>query len=256
MTRAEFKENLLVSLDTLRSHKVRSALTLLGIVIGVTSVISVAAIIDGLNRFVSDKVEKMGSRTYFVLRFPFGTDPNRMPERIRLRKYIQYSDADRIRESVRTIDKVTAIGTRAFMLGDSNEIRYGGQRVERIFVRGASPDYCEVIPMFVVEQGRYYNQGEEDRAAAVVVLGASVAESLFGRLDALGKQVMLNGAPYDVIGVFAHDERGAAGRARRRPVRDDAAVDVPQAQSADQGAGHPLFRTARSGCRAGSERRH
>jgi putative ABC transport system permease protein len=66
MTRAEFQENLMVALDTLRAHKVRSSLTLLGIVIGVTSVISVAAIINGLNKFISDKVEQLGSRSYFV----------------------------------------------------------------------------------------------------------------------------------------------------------------------------------------------
>ena len=206
MTRAEFRENLLVSLDTLRSHKVRSGLTLLGIVIGVASVISVAAIIDGLNRYIAHKVEQLGSRTYFVTRMPFGTDPNRMPERIRLRKYLQYSDADRIRETVRTIDKVSALGTRAAMLGDTNELRYQGKRVEQLFVRGASPDYCEIIPMFVVEQGRYYNQGEEERAAPVIVIGSALADSLFGRADPLGKQVMLNGAAYDVIGVFAPDE--------------------------------------------------
>ena len=73
MTRAEFQENLLVALDTLRAHKVRSALTLLGIVIGVTSVISVAAIINGLNRFISDRIEQLGSRSYFVGRMGFGS---------------------------------------------------------------------------------------------------------------------------------------------------------------------------------------
>lgn len=206
MTRSEFRENLLVSLDTLRAHKVRSALTLLGIVIGVASVISVAAIIDGLNKFISDKVEKLGSRTYFVTRFPFGTDPTRMPERYRTRRYFQYEDADKLREMSRTIESVTAMGTRASFLGQDNEIRYGGERVERLIVRGASADYVDVIPMFQVELGRFYTQGEVERAAPVVVLGQAVADSLFGRASPLGKQVMLNGAQYEVIGVFAHDE--------------------------------------------------
>jgi len=206
MTRAEFRENLLVSLDTLRAHKVRSGLTLLGIVIGVASVISVAAIIDGLNKFISDKVEKLGSRTYFVTRFPFGTDPNRMPERIRIRKYFEYEDAERLRAVSRSIDQVTAMGTRAPFLGQTNEIRYGGERAEKLIVRGADANYTDVIPMFVVERGRYYTQGEVERSAAVVVLGAAIADSLFGQREPVGKQVMLNGAPYEVIGVFAHDE--------------------------------------------------
>src|SRR2546429_3786232 len=98
MTRHEATENLLVALDTLRSHKVRSSLTVLGIVIGVTSVISVASIIDGLNQYVQDKVDSLGSRTFFVTRLPPGTDPNRMPLKIRIRKYIDYSDAAYLRE--------------------------------------------------------------------------------------------------------------------------------------------------------------
>ena len=85
---AEARENLLVALDTLRSHKVRSSLTILGIVIGVTSVISVASIIDGLNAYIQNKVESFGARTYFVSRIPLGPRFGRMPEKIRMRKYI------------------------------------------------------------------------------------------------------------------------------------------------------------------------
>lgn len=206
MTRSEFRENLIVSLDTLRAHKVRSALTLLGVVIGVTSVITVAAIIDGLNKYVADKVEKMGSRSYFITRFPFGTDPNRMPEKYRLRRQFQYDDAEKLRPLAPGIDKLSALGTRASFFGDTNELRYGGERVERVIIRGAGVDYCDVIPMFVVEQGRYYTQAEVDRAAPVVVLGQAVADSLFGRATPLGKQIMMNGSPFEVIGVFAHDE--------------------------------------------------
>ena len=95
MTRAELHENLLVALDTLRTHKVRSGLTVLGIVIGVTSVISVAAIIQGLNGYISARVEAMGSRTFFVSPIPF-----RRRFRTRAREYpqaqkrFQMTDAD------------------------------------------------------------------------------------------------------------------------------------------------------------------
>ena len=86
MQPSQARENLIAALDMLRSSKVRSALTILGIVIGVSSVISMAAIIQGLNRFVQDRVESLGSRTYFVTRFPPGMDPSRWPEHIRTRK--------------------------------------------------------------------------------------------------------------------------------------------------------------------------
>src|SRR5260370_37761066 len=95
MTLSQARENLLSALETLRNNKVRSALTVIGIIIGVSSVISMAAIIGGLNKFVQDKVESLGSRTYFLSRFPPGTDPTRGPERIRTRKYFEYRSEER-----------------------------------------------------------------------------------------------------------------------------------------------------------------
>jgi len=206
MTRAEFQENLMVALDTLRAHKVRSSLTLLGIVIGVTSVISVAAIINGLNKFISDRVEQLGSRTYFVGRMGFGMDPGRLPERIRKRKYLEYGYASRIKEMAPAVERITAMGTRAFFFGASNEARYGGQRVENVVLRGANADYCEIIPLFSVELGRMFTPAEDARSAQVAVIGAGIANSLFGRADPLGKRIMVNGVPYEVVGVFAPDE--------------------------------------------------
>src|SRR5512138_3962968 len=123
MTRAELRENLLVALDTLRSHKVRSSLTILGIVIGVTSVISVASIIDGLNGYIQTRVESIGSRTYFVSRIPFGPRFGRLPESIRMRKYFGDKDADYLRGLCPHVEYVTTFGTRAFFFGDTNDIR-------------------------------------------------------------------------------------------------------------------------------------
>lgn len=104
MTTAELRENLLVAMDTLRSHKVRSGLTILGIVIGVTSVISVAAIIDGLNAHVQSRVENMGARTYFVSRIPFGFRYGRLPENIRVRKYLTEADAEYLRSACPSLE--------------------------------------------------------------------------------------------------------------------------------------------------------
>jgi putative ABC transport system permease protein len=213
MTRHEVIENLLVAMDTLRTHKVRSGLTMLGIVIGVTSVISVASVIDGLNRFVQDKVDSLGSRTYFITRLPPGTDPNRMPLRIRIRKYIDYSDAAYLRETCPDIATATTFGTRAFFFGQTNVISYEGQRVERVFLRGAEPELAEAILLYAVGQGRFISRYDVDHARAVVVLGTDIADSLFPNTDPIGKSVHLNGELFEVTGVFEKDSGffGAGG---------------------------------------------
>jgi putative ABC transport system permease protein len=87
------------ALATLRGHKVRSGLTILGIVIGVTSVISVASIIDGLNLYIQRRVESFGSRTYFISRIPFGQPPDRLPEKMRTRRYLEVDYAQFLLQS-------------------------------------------------------------------------------------------------------------------------------------------------------------
>ena len=206
MTPAQARENFLAAMGTLRSSKVRSALTVLGIVIGVSSVISMAAIIQGLNKFVQDKVESLGSRTYFLSRFPPGTDPSRWPERIRTRKYFQYDYADFVREAAPDVQIVTTVGTRGFFFGDTNLITSGNRSVEKVIVRGAEPQYIEAIPLFAIERGRFISAFDQEHARPVVVLGAAISESLFPNTDAISKTVRINGAVYEVIGVFQHDQ--------------------------------------------------
>jgi putative ABC transport system permease protein len=203
----DIRENFLVAWSTLRANGVRSALTILGIVIGVTSVISVAAIIEGLNKFISDKVESFGPNTYFMARIPLG-DPRaffNQPEKIRIRKHFEWDYGEKMRTQSRYLKTVTVFGTRASFFGDANDIRYGSERVERVILRGTEPEYTDAIPLFSVEHGRFISKFDVDHARQVVVLGAAIAESLFGNLDPLGKTVRLNALPYEVIGVFAHD---------------------------------------------------
>jgi len=169
-------------------------------------VISMAAIIQGLNKFVQDRVESLGSRTYFLTRFPPGTDPSRMPDRIRTRKYLEYSYAEFIRQAAPDVENVNTVGTRGFFLGDSNLITSGDRSVEKVIVRGAEPEYVEALPLFSIARGRFISSFDEEHARAVVVLGAAICESLFPNLDPLGKTVRINGITYEVIGVFEHDQ--------------------------------------------------
>ena len=206
MTLAQARENFAAAMQTLYSSKVRSALTVLGIVIGVSSVISMAAIIQGLNKFVQDRVESLGSRTYFLTRFPPGTDPSHMPDKIRVRRYIGYDYAEFIRAAAPHVENINTVGTRGFFFGDSNRITSGDHTVEKVIVRGAEPEYTTALPLFNIEHGRFISNFDQEHARPVVVLGAAIAESLFPDSDPLGKTVRLNGSVYEVIGVFSHDQ--------------------------------------------------
>jgi len=206
MTPAQTRENFLAAMETLRSSKVRTALTVLGIVIGVSSVIAMASIIQGLNKFVQDRVESLGSRTYFLLRFPPGTDPAHWPAKIRMRKFFDYGYAPFIRSASPDVDVVTTFGTRGFFLGESNLITYADKSVEKVIIRGVEPEYSDAIPLFSVNKGRFITEFDEQHARAVVVLGAAISESLFPNTDPIGKTVRLNGWTYEVIGVFEHDQ--------------------------------------------------
>src|ERR1700758_670901 len=206
MTSSQARENFLAALATLRSAKVRSGLTVLGIIIGVSSVISMASIIQGLNKFVQDKVESLGSRAYFVSRFPPGSDPSRWPQSIRTRRYFEYDYADFIRQAAPDVQIVTTVGTRGFFFGDSNLITRGHHSVKKVIGRGPEPEYTGGIPLFAIERGRFISAFDEQHARPVVVLGAAISESLFPNADAVGKTVRINGSVYEVVGVFEHDQ--------------------------------------------------
>jgi len=206
MTRQEITENLLVALDTIRARKVRSGLTILGIVIGVTSVIAVASIIDGLNGVIKQRVEKLGSRTLFITRIPAGTGPGRMPQKVRVRKYLQDDDARFVVESCPSVSYATTFANRINFGQAADTIRYGDAHVERFFLRGVEPEYIDAFPLFAVAEGRFISQYDQDHARDVVVIGQAIATSLFPQVDPVGKMVRVNGRLSEVVGIFEPDQ--------------------------------------------------
>jgi putative ABC transport system permease protein len=206
MTRHEVFENLSVAIDTIRSRKVRSALTILGVVIGVTTVIAVASIIDGLNGEIKDRVARLGSNTLFVTRFPAMQNTARLPAKFRVRKYLQEDDADFIEETSPAVAFATVFANRINFNDQVDEIRYGDAHVERFFLRGVQPHYIDAFPLFAVSAGRFISTFDEEHARDVVVIGRAIADSLFPNVDPLGKSARLDGRLYEVVGVFEPDE--------------------------------------------------
>src|ERR1700678_4080612 len=206
MTRHEVFENLSVALDTLRARKVRSGLTILGIVIGVTTVIAVASIIGGWNGEIKDRVQRLGSNTLFITRIPPIQNTARLPAKIRVRKYLQEEDAAFIEDASPAVSYATVFANRINFNDQVDEIRYGDEHVERFFLRGAQPAYINAFPLFAVAEGRFISAFDDEHARNVIVIGRSIADSLFPSVDPLGKPVRLNGRLYEVVGVFEPDQ--------------------------------------------------
>jgi len=203
MTRWEWKQSVQVALGTLATQKMRAFLTMLGVIIGVASVISVAAIIQGLNQHITDKVRSIGSQSFFFTRFPaFTFDFDHLPQEIRVRKHFVPEDAEAIRENCPAVARAVPILTRASFLGGSNEIRYQDNHVEEPILRGAGPELVDVLPIYAVERGRFLTEQENLHAAQVCILGATISDALFGALDPIGREVRVNGLPFKVIGVL------------------------------------------------------
>jgi putative ABC transport system permease protein len=204
MTRGEIYESLLIALDGIRSRKTRSFLTVLGVIIGVTSVIAVAAIIEGLNRNIMSRIQALGAKTFFVTRIPLARF-GRLPAEIRVRKYLTFDDGRVIREACPTVEIASAFATRAVFFGESNELRYEDQQVDNSILRGVDADYAAAIPIFEVAQGRFISSYDMDHARYVAVIGLGIAGSLFPNVDPIGKVMRLNGLPFEVVGVFEKD---------------------------------------------------
>ena len=205
MTSSQLRENIRVAFHSIQTQKVRSSLTLLGVVIGVSSVIGVAAIIEGLNRGVVGRIQALGSKVFILSRLPAGTF-GRPREDIRLRKHFRFTDARRIEESSPSAEYVSAFTTRAAFFGDSNDVRYRNEQVTNVIVRGVDHNYSAAIPMFDVSEGRTISRYDQDHARPVAVIGQGIASALFPQVDPISKTIRLNGLPFEVVGVFLKDE--------------------------------------------------
>jgi|SRR3990170_4544214 len=194
-------ESLATALAAIRAHKLRAALTMLGVVIGVVSVISVAAVIHGLNQHIANQVQSIGARTIFITRFP-AFHFEQWPEEIRLRKHFAYEDTLALREQCNPCSIVTPFRTRALFFGHRNVIRFRNQQVDNPFIRGAEPQMPQAFPIFTVKEGRMFTDYENEHRARVAVLGLAIADSLFGRLDPIGRMVRVNGIEFQVVGVW------------------------------------------------------
>ena len=210
--RRGFLENVRFAKTAILGHKLRTSLTVLGIVIGVATVIAMVSMVEGFNRGVAESFESFGATLVQFQRFDpqFGPGNGRRDEEQRLRKPLTYEDAMALRAGARSIRSVSPErywfpSPRA---GEIPLITFEGREATPDTVGGVTAAYLDANAKQVAE-GRFINEADERRAADVVVIGWSIADALFPFQDPLGKRVILNGRRYTVIGVL--EEQGSTG---------------------------------------------
>ena len=191
----DIKESAVMALDTLRANKLRSSLTILGVSVGVVTVIFMVSIIQGLNKAFADQVESLGSNTIFISKFSpsFGRPPG--PEEIH-RKDLGMEDAEAVRREAPSVAGVSPIHRKLAVT-----VRYQDKQTDTPILLGVTP-YYEFVHTQYAANGRFVNDIDMQDRSNVTIIGVDVKRALFPYEDPIDKEVRINGNPYRVVGVM------------------------------------------------------
>ncbi len=211
MRMGDFKETVTMALGTLRANKMRSRLTILGIVIGVMTVITISSVVNGLNSGVEGLVQSLGSNVLFIYRFPAFT--GRPTTEMLTRKQLTYDDA----LAMRLLPHVVAVSP-ALQYTDNTApgrsgvtaIKGGGKNMQSTILTGVSDEEKDVSDLDMLD-GRFIDENDQERAARVVVLGYDTADQLFPGQSAIGREVEAAGMMFTVVGVLDKQKQAFGG---------------------------------------------
>ena len=186
-------ETMRLALDALRAHKLRSFLTLLGVILAVTTLVAVMSVVNGMNVYVAERVANLGANVFIVDRFGIITSHDEWIK-AQKRPLIVLEDYERLRDSMKTARAVAAEDDRFV------QVRSGNVKMDNCDVMGATPNYAEVRNLNVA-QGRFLTEADDTHHAEVVFIGADVAKQFFPNVDPIGKTINAETHAYEVIGV-------------------------------------------------------
>ncbi|MCU0275589.1 MAG: ABC transporter permease [Acidobacteria bacterium] len=196
------REIFMMALDSIRMNKLRSSLTILGIVIGVLTIVGMVAVIEGLNASFARQLEAMGSNLLFVSRFEPGIQFGRMPEELRRRRKIAFHDAEAVERSCPSVAAVTSEVTYFRFLPPAR-VKYMANEIENPEVSGTNHRYLQIYEEYTVDTGRFFTAAENLNKRDVCVIGAEIVDALFPNQSPLNKTIMLEGRKLMVIGTLA-----------------------------------------------------
>jgi putative ABC transport system permease protein len=198
--RHSVRENLMLALDTLRTHKFRSFLTILGVLIGTTTVIAVASIIAGLDQQLVQTAEQFGTRTLWIYKLQLGA-PHRLTREERLRKPLSYEDGMALLEECPSVEAVSVAVFREigpFGLPPSS-VHYRGKDMQDAQFFGATANHLRIANVPLAD-GRFFTDADDRHRRDVAVIAANVVERLFPNEDPVGKTIQVDGHAFEVVG--------------------------------------------------------
>ncbi len=187
-----FGETLRLAMDTLRVHKLRTFLTLLGVILSVFTLVLVMSVVAGLNRYVSDKVADLGANSVIFTRFGIITNLEDFVKAQR-RPPLRVDDYEYVRDHAQRPEQVGASANRQL------DVRYGNETVLGVDVFGGTPNMLELRGL-TIAQGRALNENDETHHSPVCVLGDDLVQHFFPSVDPIGKTVRVGPQTYEVVG--------------------------------------------------------
>src|SRR3982751_51709 len=197
-----FYENLKMAMATLRSNKLRSFLTIIGVVVGVVTVMLISSIISGINVTIEKQVESFGTRSIFLYKYNIGFSTGRRSQEERMRKPLTFDDAEAIKNlnSIETAVPFLDVSNNFFgskiMVTGKN-----GKSSSSVRLQGTMPEIEKTTTEILIE-GRWFSRAESDEKANVCLVGSSVADSYFPYGDAIGETLAIAGAEFRIIGIL------------------------------------------------------
>jgi putative ABC transport system permease protein len=196
----QYKENLRIAMDTLRVSKLRSSLTILGVVIGVATVMTMASLVEGLRSQIIRTVEIAGPTTFYVLKAYSSTpvNPQNPPAWIRIRPDLATDEAELVRRLPET--QYAALWGQTLA-----RISFEGERTQPTSIFGADAGFT-IVQGGELSEGRWFTRNEVSSGASVIVVQDAIARRLFGRVSPLEKTVLVGGRPFQVVGLYQPPE--------------------------------------------------
>jgi putative ABC transport system permease protein len=186
-------ETLRLALDALRTHKLRSFLTLIGVILAVTTLVAVMSVVAGLNGYVAERIANLGANVYVVDRFGIITSQDAW-EKAQKRPVITMEEYEGLRGTMKTANHVAAIE------GNASDVRSGNELLEDVNIRGVTPNYSDVRNIGV-SAGRFLGEADELHRAPVCFIGTDVQKKFFANVDPIGKTLRAGTHSYEVVGV-------------------------------------------------------